>query len=704
MEFLAPVMLVGLAGLAIPLIIHLIGRRRAKTVRFAALDFLISSNRKTARRLQLRELLLLAVRALVCLAIPLALAKPYASCTQQGPAVERGPQAAVLIIDDSFAMDYAFPGQAKLLSRAKDHARNILEQLGPEADIAVILAAEGADSPAELTRDHIRLRDSIDDVEAVARPADTTTALYRAWQLLAGSNHERKTVFLMSAMAATGFRDEAPWPPGAGPRLTVVDLTENLPLANLAIVDALVERDPDSGTRGIQVTAELANYGTSGVEEHGISLRITDRVVARGLVTLRPGERLKKRFLATLPSGARSADVIIELDSDPLAVDNRRYVRTQLREEIRVLLVNGDPHTVRHDDELFYLEAALRPGDRADSGTALTTATVDELDEINLGDFDVIILANVRAMSEPRVATVGAWVRDGGGLLIAPGDNVDADAYNKQMQPLMPQTLRDPIDTVYGSRGAERTGRALRLTKWDADHPVFSVFTKDAPGLREARFTKVMLLGPTTRVDERKVLARYTNGAAALVEARSGNGRLMFFTSTVDRDWNDLVIHPGYLPLMQQAVRHLARKQNRRDKEAVLVGRSTVVRVESDDTRIEIHGPSGIRTVLEGDALTGRKTVRFSETLAPGFYRVHATDENGNQHHRPETDFAVNLDPRGSDLRPVADDMLPTSGGATIGKPAATHKRRVELWHAIAVGLLLLLLTESILGALLDRS
>lgn len=704
MEFLAPVMLVGAAGLAIPLIIHLIGRRRAKTVRFAALDFLIASNRKTARRLQLREILLLAVRALVCLAIPLALAKPYASCTQQGPAVERGPQAAVLIIDNSFAMDYAFPGENRLLSRAKEQAASILEQLGPEADIAVLLSAEGADSPAELSRDHIRLRDTIDEVEAVARPADTTTALRRAWQLLASSNHERQTVFLMSMMAASGFRDEAPWPPGGGPRLTIVNVADDTPRANLAVVDAIVERDPDSGTRGIQVTSELANYGDAVVEDHGISLRIGDRVVARGLVTLRPGERAKKRFLATLPAGARSADVIVELDSDPLAVDNRRYVRAQLREEIRVLLVNGDPHTVRHDDELFYLEAALRPGDRADSGTTLTTATIDGLDEITLGDFDVIILANARAMSETRVATLNAWVRDGGGLLIAPGDNVDADAYNARMQPLMPQTLRDPIDTVYGSRGAERAGRALRLTKWDADHPVFAVFAKDAPGLREAVFTKVMLLGPTTRVDERKVLARYTNGAAALVEARSGNGRLMFFTSTVDRDWNDLVIHPGYLPLMQQVVRHLARKQSRRDKQPVLVGRSTVVRVASDDTRIEIHGPANIRAVLEGDALTGRKTVRFSETAAPGFYRVHATSENGNQHHRSETDFAVNLDPRGSDLRAVDADMLPTSGGATIGKPAATHKRRVELWHAIAVGLILLLLTESILGAVLDRS
>src|SRR5690606_23709482 len=118
--------------------------------------------------------------------------------------------------------------------------------------------------------------------------------------------------------------------------------------------------------------------------------------------------------------------------------------------------------------------------------------------------------------------------------------------------------------------GSERAERALRLAKWEAEHPIFSVFSREAPGLREARFEKILLLGPTTRMDDRRVLARYTNDAAALVEARSGQGRLLLATFTIDRDWNDLPIHPGYLPLMQQAMRYLARKQDQRARESLL--------------------------------------------------------------------------------------------------------------------------------------
>ena len=695
MEFLAPLMLIGALGIGIPVAIHLIGRRRAKVVRFAALDYLLGSDRKVARRLLLRELLLLLVRVLVCLTIPIAMAKPFTSCTSVGPVVERGPQAAVLIIDNSFASAY-HDGDESLLARAKRHAVSILDQLGEEADVAVMLTTSGADSPAELSRDHVRLRDEILAIEPKARPADTSTALRRAAQLLLASAHERNTVFLLSALAASGFRNDAPpWPEGQGPAISIIPLTDSR-LDNVAITNVEVEADTSSGSRGIRITAEITNFGHQPINEHGIDVSIAGQVVARGLVSLKPGERHKRRFLAGLPPQARAADVVVELADDNLMVDNRRYVRAQLREEVRALLVNGDPRTDRHEDELFYLEAALRPGDRGDSGVALTTTTVDELPRMVLADYDVIVLANVIALDEERATRLANWTRAGGGLLITAGENVDADAYNKTMKPLLAQSLRTPLDLAYGGRGAEREGRALRLTKLDDDHPIFAIFAKNAPGLRGALFRKIMLLGPTARVDDRRVLARYTNGATALVEARSGRGRLMLLTSTIDRAWNDLPIHPGYLPMMQEMVRYLARKQSQQGRHSVLVGRGALIMVGSDDSRLEIHAPDGARTVIEAEVFADKKFTRFAATDQPGFYRVQATDQVGKTRPREEATFAVNLDPRGSDMRPVAPELLPASGTtATIS--GATHKRRVELWHAIAIGLLLLLVLESLL-------
>lgn len=690
-------MLIGAAGVGVPLIIHLIGRQRAKVVRFAAFDFLMGTKRETARRFRLRELGLLLVRALICLAVPLVLAKPFAMCTARGPEVTRGPQAAVIVIDDSFATALAHDG-ARLIDRAKARAMNILAQLGTEADVAILRSAEDAPAATELSRDHIRLRSAIAEIEPTARPADTWNALRRAGQLLSASSHERRTVYLISILAESGFGggSGAPWPPATGPELVLVPLLEGAPPGNVAITDLAVERDPASGSRGVRVLAELQNFGATPVEQRGVALRIEGRVVARGLVTLAPGERQSRQFLASLPTGSRFADLVVELDPDALSMDDRRYARTELREEVRALLVNGDPRTVRYEDELFYLEAALRPGDRADSGTALTTVTVDDLPEIRLADFDVVVLANVRALRRELVARLVTWIQAGGGLMVTVGENVDADAYARTMAPLLPQMLRSSLDVSYGSQPEERALRALQLTKWQAEHPIFAIFSGEAPGLREARFDEIFLLGPTTRVEERKVLARYTNGAVALVEGRVGAGRVLLYTSTIDRDWNDLVIYPGFLPLMQQAMRYLARKQDGGARAGVIVGRSAVVPIQAGDTRLEVRGPDGERTVFEGERLAERVAVRFNDADRPGFYRVWATDRQGESQRRPESEFAVNLDPRGSDLAPVAPERLPARNAGDVRAPVE-HERRVELWHAIAAGLLLLLVVESLL-------
>jgi hypothetical protein len=706
MGFLAPLMLAGIAAIVVPIAIHLIGRRRARVLKFAALDFLMATKRKTARRLRLRERLLLLVRGLVCLAIAVALAKPFTSCERKGPMVTRGPQAAVLVIDDSFASGYVVDGKP-WLRRAVDEARRLLVQLGPEAEVAIVRASEAADHPSELTRDHLRLRDQLLALSPSSRPADTSRALARAGQLLASSSHARKTVFLVSLLASTGLRPgEKPWGED-GPSVVTLELREEK-MANHAVTALRVVPDPGGGNRAVAFDAEVGNFSDTAANVE-LQLAIGDRVVARGTLELGANEKKAKRFLATLPPGTRATDASVSLAGDALPIDDRRWVSASLRDEVRVLVVDGDPRTSRIDDEVFYLEAALRPGDRDDSGTSIRVITAEELagidarvgdkgaaPRIEIADFDVVVLANVAALPAERVNVLAAWVRAGGGILIAPGDHVDPAAYDRTMLPVMPQSLRDPIDTSWGAAPTERDSRALHLVKWEADHPIFKPFEKDAPGLADAKFFKIVLLGPTTSTADRKVLARFTNGAAALVEASIGAGRALLFTSTLDRDWNNLpTISAGYLPLVQQAVRHLARKHSIGTDSDHLVGGSVALPT-GDLKRLEVRGPEGLGSVFEGDRISGRSSVRFAKTDRPGIYRVVGTDQTGATRDRDELAFVVNVDAKGSDLTPAAADALPKSGSGGGGAPVDTQ-RRVELWHALAALVLLLLLAEGLL-------
>jgi hypothetical protein len=688
-------MLGGLVGIGIPIAFHLTGRRRARRVRFAAVDYLLGSDQKLARYLRLRELLLLAARLGICAAVPLILAKPYTACERHGLVVTRGAQAVALVLDNSFTAGYQTPS-GSLLELGKTQALAILSDVGPEAEVALFFTSEGAEAPNELSRDHLRIRDQIRSATPTARPADTAVALKRAAQLLESSKEKRRTVYLLAPLIAASKRPgEELWPASSPATLRVVDLSGGMTLSNLAVTRSEADADPNSGSRGMRVSTAVHNFSSMPALQHGIGVRIDNRIVARGAITVPPNQTVEKSFSISLPPGQRKSALIIELDGDALAADDRRYLFAELHEQLQVLLVNGDPRTVRHEDELFYLQAALRPGDRGESGVAWTDTTVDDLSKRELSGYEVVVLANADPIPARELRRLTAWVKGGGGLLIAVGDRIDSDRYNTEMRDLLPQLLSSPLDVVYGKSGGERRERALRLAKLEHDHPVFSVFSHDPVGLRGAPFNKIMLLGPTTRVEERRVLARYDNGAAALVEGRLGAGRILLFTSTLDRDWNDLPIYPGFLPLVHEIVRYLAGRDRLGTAPAILVGRSAILPVQGGDVRLEVEGPEQKRYVFEAAELTGRTQIQAREIETPGFYRLFATNRNGASDARPEGDFAVNIDVRGSDVSPAPFAPVNHSATSEIDSPPAGG--RLELWHALAVSLLLAMLLESLL-------
>jgi hypothetical protein len=697
MDFLAPLMLIGALGAGVPIALHLIGRRRARRVRFAAIDFLLGSDRRLARSSRLRERLLLVARVAACLALAAGLSKPITSCADDGPEVRRGPQAAVIVLDDALGAEYRIGGE-RVFDRARREARRILTQLGPEAEVAVVTTARPSDAAAELSRDHIRLRDHIDATQPTARPADLTGALRRAERLLAASNHAGRTIYLVSTLPAIGLVGEPPWPAGTGPHLVVIDPSDGAALDNAAVTALEVAPDAEAGPRGVRVTAELTRSSASAAPvEREVRLELGGELVARGVVELVPGRPTRKTFSAVLPAGVRVAEVAVALVPDALPLDDRRHALAGVRAAIPVLLVDGDPRTVRHDDELFYLRSALRPGDRDDAGVELTTATEDELGKLELERFDVIALCNARALAPVAAARLGAWVRAGGGLLLTMGEQVDPDAWNRTMAGVLPQPLATVIDTGFGKAGGERAGQALRLDKLELEHPIFTPFGKDAGILAGARFRKVVLLGPSHDGTERRVLARYDNGAVALVEVVAGDGRALLYTSTIDRDWTDLPLQPGFLPLVQQIARYLAKKPAGARRGEVRVGEQVMLEVPAGEERLEVVGPRGARAVFDREELADRRQVRYADTARPGIYRVIDV-AGGARREREESAFAVNLDPRGSDLtRAPAGALQGGPGTDEDGAGATEHRRRIELWHAIAAALLLFLFVESAL-------
>jgi hypothetical protein len=715
MRFLAPSLLFGLAAAVLPWLIHRIGRRRANPMRFAAMELLLRAERKVSARRRLREILLLLLRTAIAAALPLTFAKPYAEIRSDLPAATSRPQSAVIVLDDSASLRRAAgtglgASGEPLFERARARARTLLQHMAPESDAALVLASEGTAAPiSEPSSDRGRLLAALDAATCSARRGDLTSAMRKAAQILATSARPERIIYVITDLQAAGWEGGTGLPDAAtgGPpfQVAVLDVSDGVPWSNRAIVDLSAEPAPEGGPLGVAVVAEIANWAEPGTPPAhlGVTLKIDGAQVARGFVDVPAGGRARKRFLHTLAAGGGAAhEAEVEIDHDTFTLDDRRLTRVEVSRGLRVLVVNGDPRTVRTEDETFFLEAALRAGG---SSFAVTSALPDDLGGRNLNDYSAIFLANVARPSPEVAAALTRYVEAGGGLFISVGDRIDVDVWNQEMKKVLPQPLGLKRTASAGPGGAHEGETvdlrpAERLAPIDRRHPLLGAFAARGEGLASARFFQFMLLAPVPDAPGRTVVLRYENGAPALVEAEIGRGRVLLLTTTADREWTDLPIRPGFLPLVQEAARRLAGAPSGDAASALLVGQRREIALGAEDRRIEVVKPNDeLRSLVpEGgpsrprDGKTPRQVI-FAETDEPGLYRVRASRTDGSSIDRPDESFVVNLDVRESDPARLPPGQRPdrTSQGG------AAPKRRLELWHTLAALVLVGVLAESIL-------
>jgi hypothetical protein len=694
--------LLGLFAAVLPWVIHRIGRRRARPVRFAAMELLLRAEREVSARRRLRDVALLIARTGLAIALPLAFARPFAEVRSDLPAVTARSQSAVLLIDDSASMRRRTPAGDTVFEVARARARAVVEHLSADSDVAVVLAAEASAAPlAELSSDRARVLAVLAGIGATARRADFGAGLRRASQILTGSPRVDRLIYVVTDLQAAGWEDVTRAALAAGPEVVLLDVSGGEPWPNRAVVGLAAEPAPEEGAQGIAVVAEIANYAAEPASALGITLRLDGVEVARGFVDIPAGGRARKRFVhAVAAGGARQAEV--EIDHDSFTLDDQRACRVEASRGLRVLLVDGDPRTVRTEDEAFFLEAALRAGG---SGFAVTTVLPDDAANRDLGAFGAVFMANVAKPSAELAAAITRYVEAGGGLFISLGDRVDADTWNQTMKALLPQPLG--LKRSAAARpGAVPEGETVdmrpaeRLAPIDRRHPLLASFPAKGEGLASARFFQFMLLAPEPDAPGRRTVLRYESGAPALVDAETGRGRVLLLTTTVDREWTDLPIRPGFLPLVQEAARYLAGAPSGEAAAAIVVGGKREIAIGAEDRRVEVIKPSGESRWLTPAPHAGdtraRHSVVFTETDEPGLYRVRAGRADGTASDRPDAAFVVTLDASESDPARLPDDKRPdgAGGGSAAGPPP---RRRLELWHALGAAAIVLVLIESML-------
>ena len=673
MSFLAPLFLVGLIGLAVPVLLHLIQRERKQVVQFPSLMFLRRIPYQSVRRRRIRPWLLLMMRLAALALIVLAFGRPFFRGADPAAAAAGGAREVVLLLDRSYSMGYG-----DRWTRAQAAARSAIESLGPGDRATLVFFGASSDVALRSTADKGRLQAAVAAGQLSSGATHFGPPLKLAGSILAESSLPRREVVMISDFQRGGWRGTEGVRLPDGATLTPVAIADGA-TANLAVTPVALERSTFSGQERVTVTAGVANHGGTP-RDADVTLEVDGRAIQTQRVSVQGHASASLTFApVTVTSGASGMRASVRLGDDPLLRDNAFHFMVAAGRPVRTLLVERGGRR----DAGLYLSRALAVGD-----APRFEAAVRDPESISGGDLDAagLVVVNDVQVSSGLAERLGRFVERGGGLLVIAGQRGTWPQERAASVPALPAEVVD-----------RTRGQAARLVGLEYGHPVFEAFRAPRSGdFSAARFYGYRAVTPQAGA---AVLARFDDGAPALMERRVGSGRVLVWASSLDMEWNDLALRPVFLPFVHQMARHLA--GYREPEPWLTVGEvldpARVVGAQHPDVRTVV-APGGTRISLDPE---GGDVLALEEQ---GFYELRGQAPSGP----PAATVAANVDLGESDLAPVDPKEIVTAvtGGSAAAAGAAataemtdtTREATQRIWWYLLLAGTLLLAAETVLS------
>lgn len=691
----------GLPFVAAPVVIHLINLLRHRRVPWAAMEFLLASQRKYRTRVLLKQILLLLLRVAAVLGIVLAMAQPRWK-TALGRMLGGAKTAHIVLIDDSYSMgDLSADGRVGDTS-CFDRGRLVVERLCTELaaaagrhEVAIgRFSAFGWKEPAEgalpgersstagtrtaedrfdigLTPVTPRLvqevRDELQGKGPVASAAGPRAALSAAAAGIGGAG-VANVIWLISDFRAKDWKSAGETSgllrqlSDAGCELRLVDCAaeggDGRQPGNLT-----VERFEVAGgvpATGVLMPLEVSvrNHSDRPVRDVAVELR-EDSLVRPGvrIPEIPPGGLGTQRFDARFPK-AGSHLVEATIAADALAADNGRAVGVDVVDRVDVLLIDGDPAGSGRTGDAFYVATALSPGAGAATGLRPRIEPPRSLATLDLTAFACVWLLDVERLDGPEIAALEAFVRAGGGVVFFTGPRTKAETVNRALyrggEGLFPVPLAGPVDLLPGAVAAPDVVVE--------EHPVVTVLAGQRNPLLDAvRVERSMVVErgfePVPTSGLRRLLSLRT-GSPLMVERPFGAGMVVAVLSTAAPTWNNWSRgNPSWVVVMLELESHLAR--SRRRAESLQVGDPVVVRLDAavDEVEVDIVVPPDGTVVHQTAVMSpgGGLEARLASTSVAGGYSARWRRLDGTERERL---FAVNVAAEEGNLERIGRERL----------------------------------------------
>jgi len=483
MQFLNPWLLVGLAGISVPVVIHLMNRFRSRDVDWAAMDLLRKVLVVRSRRIRIEDLILLLLRCAIIGLLALAIARPTLTSKDTASWIAgRADVGAVIAVDASFSMEHK-PGVYSRFDRAMERVQEVCKTLNPGDPLTIVLLG---DKPRVLFRNSGYEGDRVSNLLEKASPLseglNLEVCLAEVEQLLGEIKAPARECYLVTDAQSLDWQQLSDTSRASLERIATDSRVFYLPVAggqseNLAVtrfeqVSGMVRQGALA-----RYVAAVSNTGEQPREQVPVTLYAGDTVVDQRIVPkIEPGKTELVPMLVRFdqPGALRLA---ARIGDDDLPIDNARFVVANVRSKVRVLCVEGTPSvdlasggSAKRSEVLYLLKSlASEPAQDEEKAVAIDRVSWLDLSSRKLADYDIIALVDVAKLQEDQVTAIGQFVSGGGGLISFLGPNIEPSVLNENMQfedkPLLPGTILAAV----GDASDRTQGKAISPT---AGHPL----------------------------------------------------------------------------------------------------------------------------------------------------------------------------------------------------------------------------------------
>ena len=683
MSLLTPLFILGLAGLSLPVVLHLIRRTPRGRQSFGSLMFLTPSPPRLTRRSRLDHLLLLFLRALALALLAIAFARPFMrEAASLSLANTRGRKVAILV-DTSASMQ-----RGGIWANARGQVEQVIQELEPADDVALLafddrvrtlVDFDDGARPQRQVKAAV-VREQLSGLAPTWAATDFALALTTTADALAVTEDVNQSdavlqIVLVSDMPRSAMIDgleSYEWPPEVS-----VDIRRVAAASQTNATLRILTSDHMS-PHAEQVRVRVTNSKASETDQFFLRWASADANAALGdEIALYVPAGQSRVVKVAHPPGPRVADRLV-LRGDQCTFDNEYFTVPVPQRQVHVVYFGSDAA----DDATgayYYLQLAL--AETPLSKVTLSGRTGDEVLLPAGSEVPQLIVAS-EAVAGGQLDALKKYVRAGGTLfLIATGEQsaVQLVSFDQHLRLLDGES--DVADDY------------VMLSEIDFTHPLFAAF--DDPQYSD--FTKIHFWNHARfAIDEgsaARVVARFDDDSPAFWEQAYGDGRVLVLTSSWRPEESQLARSSKFVPLVLGVLEQATGGAPKLPSYVV----NQPVRLSDTIQPQAIVKPDGTRQPLAGEP------GYFDSADLPGIYQA---DSDG-----VHTAFAVNVAPSESDTTEMDLTQLEQFGVVLGDQPTQSEElerqrqlRDVELedeqklWQWLIAAALCVLSLESLLA------